>query len=37
MEIEERSTAARIRDAAIECFATEGISGTIAGFWCRRF
>ncbi len=30
MEIEERSTAARIRDAAIECFATEGISGTTA-------
>ena len=30
MEIEERSTAARIRDAAIECFATEGIRGTTA-------
>ncbi len=30
MEIEERSTAARIRDAAIECFATEGIGGTTA-------
>ncbi len=30
MEIEERSTAARIRDAAIECFATEGINGTTA-------
>lgn len=30
MEIEERSTAAKIRDAAIECFATEGISGTTA-------
>lgn len=30
MEIEERSTAARIRDAAIECFATEGIKGATA-------
>jgi AcrR family transcriptional regulator len=30
MEIDERSTAARIRDAAIECFATEGIRGTTA-------
>lgn len=30
MEIEERSTAARIRDAAVECFATEGITGTTA-------
>lgn len=30
MEIEERSTAAKIRDAAIECFATEGINGTTA-------
>ena len=30
MEIEERSTAAKIRDAAIECFATEGITGTTA-------
>ncbi len=30
MEIEERSTAARIRDAAIECFGTEGIAGTTA-------
>lgn len=30
MEIEERSTAAQIRDAAIECFATEGINGTTA-------
>lgn len=30
MKIEERSTAARIRDAAIECFATEGLSGTTA-------
>lgn len=30
MEIEERSTAAKIRDAAIECFATQGINGTTA-------
>lgn len=30
MKIEERSTAARIRDAAIECIATEGITGTTA-------
>lgn len=30
MEIEERSTAARIRDAAIECFAVEGIKGATA-------
>ena len=30
MEIEERSTAAKIRDAAIECFAAEGIAGTTA-------
>jgi AcrR family transcriptional regulator len=30
VDIEERSTAARIRDAAIECFATEGITGTTA-------
>jgi AcrR family transcriptional regulator len=28
MEIDERSTAAKIRDAAIECYATEGIAGT---------